>query len=150
MLQGLKPSQTDLGLNSGWITYQCLHHCLSVCIVLFIYLCLCWVFVADHGLSLVAVLGLLIAVSSLVAGTGLQTSGLQQLRHWGSVVLVQGLSCPAACGILVPRSGMEPVSLALAGGFLTIGSPGKSCIVLLFVLLASSFLPIEWGAPWAI
>ena len=43
----------------------------SVCIVLFIYLCLCWVFDAAHGLSLVAVLGLLIAVSSLVAGTGL-------------------------------------------------------------------------------
>ena len=38
---------------------------------LFIYLWLHWVFVAMHGLSLVAVRGLLIAVASLVAGHGL-------------------------------------------------------------------------------
>ena len=36
------------------------------------------------------------------------------------------LSCPMACGILVPRPGIEPSSLTLAGGFLTTGPPGKS------------------------
>ena len=33
---------------------------------------------------------------------------------------------PAACGILVPWPGIEPVSPAWKGGFLTPGSPGKS------------------------
>ena len=68
---------------------------------LFIYLCLCWVFVAMCRLSLVVasrgyspaeVQGLLIAVASLV-------------EHWAlgvqvSVVVRQGLSCPKARGIL--------------------------------------------------
>ena len=31
-----------------------------------------------------------------------------------------------ACGILLPRLGIEPVSPALEGGFLTIGPPGES------------------------
>ena len=44
----------------------------------------------------------------------------------GSVVAAYGLSCPEACGILVPRPGIEPVSPALEGGFLTTGPPGKS------------------------
>ena len=49
-----------------------------------------------------------------------------QLWHKGSVVAAHGLSCPAACGILVPRPGIEPVSPALEGGFLNTGPPGKS------------------------
>ena len=36
------------------------------------------------------------------------------------------LSCPAVCGILVPWPGIEPRLLALEGGFLTTGPPGKS------------------------
>ena len=36
------------------------------------------------------------------------------------------LSCPTARGILVSRPGIEPVSPALAGRFLTTGPPGKS------------------------
>ena len=43
-----------------------------------------------------------------------------------SVVEVRGLSCSGACGIFVPWPGIEPVSPALAGGFLTTGPPGKS------------------------
>ena len=39
---------------------------------------------------------------------------------------MHGLSCPAACGILVPRPGIEPMSPALEGRFLTTGPPGKS------------------------
>ena len=45
-----------------------------------------------------------------------------------SVVAARGLSCPAACGILVPRPGIEPASSALEGGFLTSQPPGKSLI----------------------
>ena len=37
--------------------------------------------------------------------------------------MMLGLSGPAACGILVPRPGIEPMSPALEGGFFTIGSP---------------------------
>ena len=36
-----------------------------------------------------------------------------------------GLSCPAACAVLVPRQGVKPVSPALKDGFLTTGPLGK-------------------------
>ena len=39
----------------------------------------------------------------------------------GSVVVAHGLSCSVACG-----PGLEPVSPALAGGFVTTAPPGKS------------------------
>ena len=45
---------------------------------------------------------------------------------WLSVVMVCGFSCPAACGILVPWSEMEPGSPALQSGFLSTGPPGKT------------------------
>ena len=61
------------------------------------------------GLSLVAVRGLLIAVASLVEH-GLQARGLQQPWRTGSVVVAQGLSCPAACGIF-PDQGSNPCPL---------------------------------------
>ena len=48
-----------------------------------------------------------------------------------SVVVASGLSCSVAYGILVPRPGMEPVSLAVEGGFLTTGPRGKSQVGLL-------------------
>ena len=44
----------------------------------------------------------------------------------GSLVAVRGLRCSVACGILVPRLEVEPIYPALAGGFLTTRSPGKS------------------------
>ena len=43
-----------------------------------------------------------------------------------SVVEAHRLSCPVACGILIPGPGIEPMSPALAGRFLTTGPPGKS------------------------
>ena len=52
--------------------------------------------------------------------------GAQSLGCGSSVVVAHGLSCPMACGILVPRLGIEPMSPALAGKFLTTGPPGKS------------------------
>ena len=46
---------------------------------------------------------------------------------WASLLMVQGLSCPTARGILIPRPEINPSSPALKGGFLTTGSPEKSC-----------------------
>ena len=44
----------------------------------------------------------------------------------GSAVTVLGLSCSAACGILVPHPRIKLMSPALQGRFLTTGPPGKS------------------------
>ena len=43
-----------------------------------------------------------------------------------SLVVVGGLRCPSACGILVPQPGMEPVSPALEGGLSVTGPPGEA------------------------
>ena len=43
-----------------------------------------------------------------------------------SLVVAHRLSCPAACGILIPQPGIEPMSPALEGRFLTSGPPRKS------------------------
>ena len=56
---------------------------------------------------------------------GLSCCGAWVLGWQGSVVVAHWLSCPLACGILVPRAGMEPSSPALAGGFLTAGPPAN-------------------------
>ena len=60
--------------------------------VIYVIFWLLWVFVAAHGLSLVAVRELLIEVAFLFA----------EHRPWsvGSVAVVHGLSCPLACGTL--------------------------------------------------
>ena len=94
-------------------------------IYLFIYLWLCWVFVAVHRLSLVAASGAatilrcgvqssrcggfcccgawaLGAWASVVVGRGLQSAG--------SVVVAHGLSCSTACGIF-PDQGSNPCPL---------------------------------------
>ena len=77
----------------------------------FIFLWLCWVFVSVRGLSLVAASGGY--SSSRCAGFSL--SWLLLLRSTGSrcagsVVVLHGLSCSAACGIL-PDQGSNPCSL---------------------------------------
>ena len=48
--------------------------------------------------------------------------------HWGAraSLVVHGLSCSKACGILISRPGIKPVSPVLVGGFLTTGPPEKS------------------------
>ena len=56
------------------------------------------------------------------------------LRRTGSGVMVHGLSCPAASGILVPRPGIEPVSPVLEGRFFTTGPPRKSLFSYYWVL----------------
>ena len=59
----------------------------------------------------------------LLRSTGSRAQA-QQLWCMGSVLAALGLSCSEACGNLVPP-GIEPVSLALQGGFLTTGLPGN-------------------------
>ena len=98
--------------------------------ILCIYFWLHWVFVAarsfsscgERGLLFIAVRGLLTAVASLVAEHALSACELQQLRHTGSVVVacrlqsagsvvvVHGLSCSAACEIF-PDKGSNPCPL---------------------------------------
>ena len=68
-----------------------------------------------------------LAVSGLSCGMwdlSLQCSGFSR-------VVVCGLSCPAACGILVPQPEIEPASPASEGGFLNTGPRGKSQFVYL-------------------
>ena len=52
----------------------------------------------------------------------------QRLWPVGSAVVARGLSCSAAREIPVPHPGIEPMSAALQGGFLTTGffPPGKA------------------------
>ena len=135
-------------------------------LILFIYLlaalglrCCTWAFSScgKWGLLFVAVCRLPIAVASLVAEHGLQARGLQQLWHAGSVVVVCGLS---SCGLRAPERrlrscgtraellrgmwhlpgpGLEPVSPAWAGGFLSTVPPGKSLWLVLYFADSLSF-----------
>ena len=51
-------------------------------------------------------------------------------RMWAVHFAERGLSCLVVCGILVPRPGIEPASLALKGGFLTTGPPEQSHLLI--------------------
>ena len=55
-----------------------------------------------------------------------------------SFVTVSGLSCPAACGILVPVPGLEPASSVSKGRFFITGQPGKPLKSLSSEVLAPS------------
>ena len=58
--------------------------------------------------------------------------------------MVHGLSCSMACGILVPRPGIEPMSSALQGGFSTTGYQWKSPCANFCVEICFQFsLPVE-------
>ena len=104
--------------------------------VFFIYFGVRWVFIAARGLSRVAaergsslavVLGLVIAVASLV-------SELRLWGAWASVVVAHELSCPEACGTLQDQGwnpsgpGSEPMAPTLVGG-----PPGRSGHVAIIV-----------------
>ena len=85
---------------------------------LFVAACGLSLVVASRGYSLVAVHRLLIAVASLVAEHGLQSTQ-------PSAVVAYGLSCLVTCGIFLDQ-GLNPASPTLSGGFLTTGPPGRS------------------------
>ena len=82
-------------------------------IFIYLFIWLCRVLVAAHGVFIAACSLLTWAQSfSLVV-----VWALEQARV---------LSCPVAYGILVPQPGIEPESPELEGGVLTTGPPGKS------------------------
>ena len=76
-------------------------------------------------------------MAPLVTEHGLQTRGLSTCDTRAQL----------PCGMWhPPRPGIEPVSLELAGGFLTTGPPGKSffffliaAVVVLFLLMFTEF-----------
>ena len=74
----------------------------------------------DGVYSLRVVHWLPIAMASLVVTHRLQSAG--------SGVVPHQLTCRAACGLLVPRPGIEPMAPVLAGRFLTTEPPGKSLL----------------------
>ena len=91
-------------------------------------LCCCaWAFssCSERGLLFVAVCGLLITVASLCRRA-------RALGMWASVAVALGLSsCGSRAQLLRgtwdhPGPGLEPMSSALAGRFLTTVPPGKS------------------------
>ena len=70
-----------------------------------------------------------------------------------SLVVECELSCPEACGILVPPAGIEPMSPELEGGFLTTGTtrevplPPIRLHVYLCIDVLSLFSPLECKLP---
>ena len=73
--------------------------------------------VVSGAYSLTVVCGPLKTVASVLWSTCSHASWFQ-LQHTGSIVVSKGLSCSRALGNL-PKSGIEPVSPALAGRFFT-------------------------------
>ena len=94
---------------------------------------LCWIFIAAQAFLQLRRAGstlslwcmsfssqwLLLLWSTGSGARGLSTCGSQALEH--RLIVVHGLSCFKACGILVPRSRIEPMSPALQGRLLTTG-----------------------------
>ena len=78
--------------------------------------------------ALVAACSIFAAVRRLFVAAHrlLSSCGTRAPERAVSVVAARGLSCPAACGILVPWPGIEPVSPVMEGRFLTTGPPRKS------------------------
>ena len=102
-----------------------------------IYFWLCWVFISAHRLSLVKVSR---DYSWLQVGAhcgGFSYCGAHALGTWASVIAAHGLSsCDTWAQMLhgmwnLPAPGIEPISPALAGGFLSTAPPGKSWICIL-------------------
>ena len=116
-------------------------------------LCCCaWAFSScgECGLLFIVVRGLLIVVAShcRAGGLGTRTSvvgacrlsscGLQALEHRLSSC---GARASLLCGMWdLPGPGLEPVSPALAGGFLTTVPPGKSLVVFSLSFVSRYFL----------
>ena len=85
-------------------------HPLVVVVVLNLFIWLCQVLVEarQHAGSFIAAHGLFVVARRLLSNCGARAP-----ESTGSVVAVHGLSCPAACGILVPQPRIEPASPAM-------------------------------------
>ena len=96
----------------------------------FIYVWLCWVFAVvcgDQGGGRLWLQGMGFSPCCLFS---FPSAGSKALV--GSVAAVPGLGCPVTCGVL-PGQGSNPVSPALAGGFLSLdhrGSPPLKILTL--------------------
>ena len=105
----------------------------------FIYFQLFWVFVAVHGafssggeqgLFLLQCMGFSLHWLLLLQSMGLGHPGFGSCRVWAQQLQHTGLVDPKH--VKSSRPGIEPVSPALVGRFLTTGPPGKSCFLFLF------------------
>ena len=104
-------------------------------IIIIIIFWLCWVFVSAWGLSLVAASGG--HSSSRCAGLSLSRPLLLRStgsRRAGSVVVVHGLSCSAACGIF-PDQGLNPCPLHWQADSQPLRHQGSPSLFLLFICL---------------
>ena len=84
-------------------------------LILFIIIILFWWYWVFRGAHRLFLLGSL----------GSRARGLSSCSTWTSLIVACRPSCPAACGIPVPQTGIEPTSPALEGGFITAGPPGS-------------------------
>ena len=114
--------------------------------LIYLFFWLCWIFVAGHRLPLVAASGRATLRHGARAPhcSGFSCCGARAPGAWASAVVAHGLSscgswalehslssCGARAQLLhgtwdPPGPGLEPVSPAFAGGFLTTAPPGKS------------------------
>ena len=88
---------------------------------------LCWVFIGANGLSLVVSWGTSLDVVHGLLDASRVISlrcGAQALEHRPSSCGTWASLPHVMCSL--PRAGIQLMSLALAGRFLTTGSPGKS------------------------
>ena len=80
---------------------------------------------------LVAALRRLVGSGRIFCCSARTLCGIWALQCLGSVVAARGLRCLLACGILVPRPGIELMPPALEDGVLTAGPLGESQDMLL-------------------
>ena len=131
-------------------------------VYLFIYFWLHWVFVAAHGLSLVAAsggysslwcMGFSLRWLLLLWSTGSRCMGFSSCGLWALECRLS--SCGARALLLPgmwdpPRPGLEPVSPAVAGGFLTSAPPGKTRNIISCLVQAMPHSPASYiqGCVW--
>ena len=115
------------------------------------YFWLLWIFIAAHGLSLVAARGATLRSSAWASRCAefsccrASTLGFCGLGGCSSQTLEPRLSCGAQAQLLhgmwaLPGPGVKPVSPALAGGFLSTAPPGKSSLSILMLMVLNGFL----------
>ena len=131
------PSRRKLLFYSTYLSGFFFFFFFKINLFIYLFICLRWVFFATRGLSLVAgsrgypslwctgfsLQWLLLSWSMGSRHAGFSSCGLRALEHRLS-------SCGAWDQLFhgmwdLPRPGIEPVSPALAGGFLTTAPPGK-------------------------
>ena len=146
--------------EAEWISSPCAIHNLLF-IYLFVCFWLCWVFTAAQELSLVvASMGYSSLRSRASHCSGFSCCRAQALSAQASLVVARGFSscgsralecslssCDSQVQLLcsmwdLPGPGIKPMSPALAGGFLTTASPGKS---LPYIIFTDSFLVVAFA-----